>query len=143
MNPRSLRFRLIIWYAGLLTGVFLLFGVALYQVLRGYLEHSLAQTLLRRSQQIAVSLVDGVDKTGERYVADQITARYAPENYDRFIRITRGDGSVLYASGRTASFDPSSLRPLAAGTVQRNFVPEGVAGRRRPPAGYGQGLSIE
>lgn len=31
MNPRSLRFRLIIWYAGLLTGVFLLFGVALYQ----------------------------------------------------------------------------------------------------------------
>ena len=122
MNPRSLRFRLIIWYAGLLTGVFLLFGVALYQVLRGYLEHSLAQTLLRRSQQIAVSLLDGVDKTGEHYVADQITARYAPENYDRFIRITRADGSVLYASGRTASFDPSGLRPLAAGTVQRDFV---------------------
>ena len=54
MNPRSIRFRLIIWYAGLLTGVFLLFGVALYQVLRGYLEHSLAQTLVRRSEQIAV-----------------------------------------------------------------------------------------
>ena len=122
MNPRSIRFRLIIWYAGLLTGVFLLFGVALYQVLRGYLEHSLAQTLLRRSQQIAVSLLDGVDKTGEHYVADQITARYAPENYDRFIRITRPDGSVLYASGRTASFDPSGLRPLAASTVQRDFV---------------------
>ena len=45
MNPRSLRFRLIIWYAGLLTAVFLLFGVALYQVLRGYLERSLAETL--------------------------------------------------------------------------------------------------
>jgi heavy metal sensor kinase len=122
MNPRSIRFRLIIWYAGLLTGVFLLFGVALYQVLRGYLEHSLAQTLLRRSQQIAVSLLDGVDKTGEHYVTEQITARYAPENYDRFIRITRGDGSVLYASGRTANFDPSGLRPLAASTAQRDFV---------------------
>ena len=35
MNPRSIRFRLIIWYAGLLTGVFLLFGVVLFQVLRG------------------------------------------------------------------------------------------------------------
>ena len=53
MNPRSIRFRLIIWYAGLLTGAFLLFGVALYQVLRGYLENSLAQTLIRRSEQIA------------------------------------------------------------------------------------------
>ena len=121
MNPRSLRFRLIIWYAGLLTGVFLLFGVALYQVLRGYLEHSLAQTLIRRSQQIAVSLLDGVDKTGEHYVADQITARYAPENYDRFIRITRADGSVLYASGRTASFDPSGLPPLVVNAVQGDF----------------------
>jgi hypothetical protein len=47
MNPRSVRLRLIIWYAGLLTGVFLVFGVALYQVLRGYLENSLAQALIR------------------------------------------------------------------------------------------------
>ena len=73
MNPRSIRFRLIMWYAGLLTGVFLLFGIALYQVLRGYLEHSLAQTLIRRSEQIAVSLLEGIEKTGEHYVADQIT----------------------------------------------------------------------
>jgi heavy metal sensor kinase len=122
MNPRSLRFRLIIWYAGLLTGVFLLFGIVLFQVLRGYLEHSLAQTLIRRSEQIAVSLLDGVDKTGGRYVADQITARYAPENYGRFIRITRPDGGVLYASGRTASFDPSGLRPLAVNTVHGDLV---------------------
>jgi heavy metal sensor kinase len=122
MNPRSIRFRLIIWYAGLLTGVFLLFGIVLFQVLRGYLEHSLAQTLIRRSEQIAVSLLDGVDKTGERYVADQITARYAPENYDRFIRITRPDGGVLYASGRTTSFDPSGLHPLAVNTVHGDLV---------------------
>jgi heavy metal sensor kinase len=111
-----------IWYAGLLTGVFLLFGVVLFQVLRGYLEHSMAQTLIRRSDQIAVSLLAGADKTGERYVADQITARYAPENYDRFIRISRPDGSVLYASGQTASFDPSGLRPLAVNTVHGDFV---------------------
>ncbi len=122
MNPRSIRFRLIMWYAGLLTGVFLLFGIALYQVLRGYLEHSLAQTLTRRSDQIALSLLDGADDAGARYVADQITARYAPENYDRFIRITRQDGSILYASGRTASFDPTGLRPLAVNAVHGDFV---------------------
>jgi len=91
MNSRSIRFRLIMWYAGLLTGAFLLFGIVSYQVLRGYLENSLAQALMRRSDQIDASLLAGIDKTGERFVADQIATRYAPENYDRFIRITRPD----------------------------------------------------
>jgi len=110
------------WYAGLLTGAFLLFSVTLYQVLRNYLESSLAQTLSRRSEQITASLMAGMDKTGERYVADQIAARYAPENYERFIRLTRPDGSVLYASGRTASFDPTRLPPLTVNDVKGDFV---------------------
>ena len=122
MNPRSIRFRLIMWYAGLLTGVFLLFGVALCQVLRGYLENSLAQSLIRRSDQIGASLLAGIDKTGDHYVAEQIATRYAPENYERFIRVTRPDGSVLYASGRTASFNPTRLRPLSVNAVQGDFV---------------------
>jgi two-component system, OmpR family, sensor kinase len=122
MNPRSLRFRLIMWYAGLLTGVFLLFGIALYQVLQGYLESSLAQALRRRSDQIAGLLLAKIDTTGDGYVADQIKIRYAPENYDRFIRITRPDGSVLYASGPTASFDPAGYRPLAASAVKDGLV---------------------
>jgi heavy metal sensor kinase len=122
MNPRSIRFRLIMWYAGLLTGAFLLFGIALYQVLRGYLENSLAESLFRRSDQIAVSLLAEIDEKGEGYVSDQIAARFAPQNYDRFIRVSRPDGSVLYASGRTGSFDPSSLPLLAVHDVQGNFV---------------------
>ncbi len=128
MNSRSIRFRLIAWYAGLLTAVFLLFGIALYQILRGYLEHSLAQTLIRRSDQIAVSLLANIAKTGEHYVADQIAIRYAPENYDRFIRITRPDGSALYASGRTGSFDPTGLPPLAVNAVAGDFAQKVVLG---------------
>ncbi|HEY3862686.1 MAG TPA: ATP-binding protein [Verrucomicrobiae bacterium] len=122
MNPRSIRFRLIMWYAGLLTGVCLLFGMALYQVLRGYLENNLAGTLFRRSDQIAALLLAGIEKTGDRYVGDQITTRYAPQSYDRFIRITRADGSILYASGRTASFDPAGLRTLNAAAIRGNRV---------------------
>src|ERR1700689_1709430 len=128
MNPRSIRFRLIMWYAGLLTGAFLLFSVALYQVLRGYLESSLGQTLFRRSEQIAISLLADINKTGERYVADQIAARYPPENYDRFIRITRLDGSILYASGRTANFDPSGLPPLVVNAVKSDFAHKVLVG---------------
>ena len=122
MNFRSIRFRLILWYAGLLTSVFLLFGVALYQVLRGYLESSLAQTLSRRTEQIADLILTGMDKSRESYVAEQIATRYAPENYDRFIRVTRPDGTVLYASGRTANFDPTGLAPLPVHTVKHDSV---------------------
>ena len=128
MNHRSLRFRLIVWYAGLLTGAFILFGIALYQVLRSYLENSLAQLLIRRSDQISASLLADIGNTREAYVADQIVTRYAPEKSDRFIRITRPDGSVLYASGRTASFNPAGLRPLAAQEVHGDFVQTDLLG---------------
>ncbi|HEX3718096.1 MAG TPA: ATP-binding protein [Verrucomicrobiae bacterium] len=117
MNTRSLRFRLIIWYAGLLTCVFVLLGGLMYQVLRHYLERSLAQALTRRADQIAVTLLARAEQTGEQYVADEIKARYAPGNYDRFIRVTRADGSVLYNSGRTGTFDASTL------PVARNEMP--------------------
>lgn len=119
MNLRSLRFRLIIWYAGLVTSVFVLLGVVMYQVLRHYLERNLAELLTRRTDQIGVSLVAGVEQTGEAHVVDEIEARYAPENSDRFIRLTRADGSVLYASGRAASFDPSGLPVMEAQTPER------------------------
>jgi heavy metal sensor kinase len=122
MNPRSLRFRLIVWYAGLLTGTFLLFSVALYQVLRGYLETNLKQSLFRRTAQITDLLMADQGQQGERELADQMAARFAPENYDRFIRLTRPDGSILYASGRSVGFDPSGLRPLKLSEVQGDFA---------------------
>src|ERR1700728_422682 len=107
MNTRSLRFRLIIWYAGLVTTVFVLLGGVMHQVLRHYLERNLAQLLTRRIDQITVLLLAAVEQKGEPYVVDEIKARYAPENSDRFIRLTRSEGTILYASGRAASFDPT------------------------------------
>jgi heavy metal sensor kinase len=108
------------WYAGLLIAVFLLFGVAVYQVLRGYLENSLADGLRRRSDQIATLLLANIDKTGGRFVADEINSRYAPEKFDRFIRVTKPDGTVLYASGAAASFDPAGLPPLELNSAARD-----------------------
>ncbi|MGD0816110.1 MAG: ATP-binding protein [Verrucomicrobiota bacterium] len=141
MNTRSLRFRLIMWYAGLLTGVFLLYGAVMYQALRHYLKQSLVQSMERRNRQITLSLLAGVDKTGERYVIDEIKARYAPENYDRFVRLSRGDGTVIYASGRAATFDPTGLPPVPAGDSPRIApLPDGnrllvVAENYRMPSG--------
>lgn len=126
MNTRSLRFQLILWYAGLLTGVFLLFGVATYQAIRHYLQRSLAESLERRIQQIEASLLANAQKTGAPYIVSEIKARYAPENYDRFIRLTGADGTVIYASGRAAAFDPSGL-PVTENNSERVVtLPDGA-----------------
>jgi len=126
MNTRSLRFRLIMWYAGLLTGVFLLCGATMHQALSHYLKQSLAESLQRRTQQITVSLLADVEKTGEPYVVDEIKARYAPENYDRFVRLSRRDGTIIYASGRAATFNPAGLPPARAKDSPRTaLLPDG------------------
>ena len=45
MNPHSLRFRIAAWYAGLLTGALLIFGVSVYVGLERYLFWDLQRTL--------------------------------------------------------------------------------------------------
>src|SRR5580692_5038399 len=114
MNTRSIRFRLVVWYAGLLIAVFVLLGGLMYAGLKQYLEQSLAQAQMRRARQIADTLLVNIGATGETHVISEINAWFAPETNDRFIRITRGDASVLYLSRnpRDLSFDAGHVSPL-------------------------------
>ena len=99
MNTRSLSFRLVAWYAGLLTIIFVLLAALTVAAVRHYLEANLLQDQARRARQISHTLLAGVVRTGEDFVAAEVEALYAPAANDRFIRITRGDGRVLYVSG--------------------------------------------
>jgi heavy metal sensor kinase len=114
MNTHSIRFRLIVWYAGLLTAVFVLLGGLMYGALSHYLLADLRNTQIWRARQIADTLLKNVKQTGEGVVVSEIQSLYAPETNGRFIRITRPDGSVLYSSGpaKDQSFDPSGLPTL-------------------------------
>ena len=116
MTTKSIRFRLIAWYAGLLTGVFVLLGVLMYFDLKFFLESNLRDTQARRARQIADILVARVNQTGERYVATEIKDIYEPEVNDRYIRLTRADGSTAYVSGIPGdqSFDPTHLPTLSS-----------------------------
>lgn len=131
MNTRSIRFRLVVWYAGLLIAVFILLGTLMYGALKLYLEQSLSRAQGRRAQQIADTLLANIGKTGEAYVVNEINAWFAPETNDRFIRITRGDGNVLYLSQspRDMSFDAGHVPPslgLAKGeSWRRETGPDG------------------
>src|SRR5580692_2352074 len=114
MNLRSISFRLVAWYAGLLAGIFLLLCTLWYLDLRHFLEGDLQQAQLRRAHQIGDALLAHVKQTGEAHVASQTKEWYEPEANDRFIRITRVDGTLVYESGipRDASFDPAEIAVL-------------------------------
>jgi heavy metal sensor kinase len=60
-----------------------------------------------------------VRRDSERAIGEQVENLYSPESNDRFIRITRADGAVVYASGppRGEIFKPSQVPELARGEV--------------------------
>ena len=129
MNTRSLSFRLIAWYAGLLALLFVLLGASTYAVVGNYLDTNLRDNQTRRAQQIADTLLEGSGGPG---LAQSVEALYAPEANDRFIRITRGDGHVLYQSGEprdrsfTAAVPPLGALP-AHSSSRKVRLPDGAA----------------
>jgi heavy metal sensor kinase len=135
MNTRSLSFRLVVWYAGVLTVVFIVLGALTLILLRHYLEGSLLDNQARRARQIADSLLAAIDTTGEGFIARQVQDLYSPEANDRFIRISRHDGSVVYVSGNPhdGSFVPAQVpQDASAGSlanqatsVRKQYLPGG------------------
>ncbi len=115
MNARSLRFRLTVWYAGLLAALLALFGASIYFGLGRYLEWSLRESLARQARQIGETYLANVQVSGEDYVVEEINEHYAPEINGRYVRVTRADGTVLYASGtpEDGSFEPAGLPPAS------------------------------
>ena len=134
MNPRSLPFRLVAWYALWLSVVFVIASTLVYFGLRRYLEHSLATEQIQRAQRIATLALQST-RTNPNSLAGDITARFAPEASERFIRIVRADGAILYQSRppHDRSFDPSLIsaptRTIGLNSFSRPSQP---ARRTRP-----------
>ncbi len=120
MNTRSLGFRLVAWYGGVLTVVFVLLGLLTLLFLRHYLEANLLDTQARRARQIADTLIARSSRAAEGSLGGEVESLYSPAANDRFIRITRADGSLVYASGapHDARFDPAQV-PAATGAGAR------------------------
>jgi heavy metal sensor kinase len=133
MNARSLSFRLVAWYAGVLTTVFVLLGVLTFFFLRHSLEANVLDAQARRARQIAGTLVAQARRDGEDAMRSEVEKLYSPEINDRFIRISRADGHVVYASGtpRSELFDPARVPPIAGdfleGAARKVAVPGGGA----------------
>jgi heavy metal sensor kinase len=116
VNIKSIRFRLIAGYTGLITIVVLGFGIYTYLKVSGYLYFALQQGLLRRANYITVMLRSDLDRVGEAAVIGEIKARFNPEGNDRFIRISEKGAGILFVSREPndASFDPNRVTPTNA-----------------------------
>ena len=130
MNTRSLSFRLVTWYAGLLTVVFVVLGALTILFLRHYLEANLLDIQARRAHQIADTLLAGSPRSGDPTLARQVETLYSPEANDRFIRIIRSDGGIIYTSGppKDDDFDPSAV-PLPHSSVNGQILRKEVWAR--------------
>jgi heavy metal sensor kinase len=111
MNRRSIRFRLTAWYSVLVLLMLTAFCGAVYIGLGRYLTGALSDQLSRQAVQIDHTWLEQINESGSEYVVNEIDEHLSPEITDRFIRVTRGDGSVLYQSRppRDQSFDPSII----------------------------------
>jgi heavy metal sensor kinase len=152
VNTGSIRFRLAAWHAVISSAVFLLLAGLLFFQVRAYLESSIFETQARRARQIAETLVSRAPETGDAYLARQIELLYAPELGDRFIRVTRSDGALLYRSGPPADqgFDPAGVpqQQMGAGADATRVVvtPDGrslLVASFRTAAPNGQAFVVE
>jgi heavy metal sensor kinase len=136
MNARSLKFQLVAWYAGVLTGCFVLLAAGTYLALRTSLVGALRENQLRRARQIGELVRLEVEHRGQAKIGEEVEVRYAPALNDRFVRITQGDGARLYLSSSPASqsFDPATLPPA--------IWPENVESWRQVPLVGGRKILV-
>lgn len=116
MNTRSLRFRITAWYAGLLAGALLIFGVSVYLGLERYLNWDLERTLSAESRTIGTQLLSQHPFKRPDWLQTEIVEAYSPELNSHFIRVSQEGVGVLYVSGapKDATFDPSQV-PMPGG----------------------------
>ncbi|HTI71556.1 MAG TPA: HAMP domain-containing protein, partial [Candidatus Limnocylindria bacterium] len=115
MNTRSLKFRLTLAYAGIMTAALLAAGVAGYLALNTYLVASVRDSQFRRARQMAQSLLSNGKALDSSGVREDLEHHFDPAGNNRFARVSRGDGVILYIAPepRDKSFDPQAA-PLPA-----------------------------
>jgi heavy metal sensor kinase len=135
VNTRSLRFRITAWYAALLAGALLMFGVSVYLGLERYLYWNLQRTLSADCRTIATQLLSQHPFKRDNWLETEIEEAYSPAANGHFFRVIQEGVGVLYLSGppKDGAFDPSQVpvpsgeernrpRKVALGAGQRLLV---------------------
>jgi heavy metal sensor kinase len=132
--PRgSIRARLVLLVAVVVSLFYGCFGIYLFLGFRTYLIHSLQATLARRAHQIASTIVAEVPARGEGYVGSEIEARFAPELNERLIRIADESGRTVYVSSNGSELPLFSLGTWSPAEQESPTTAREVTGPDRKP----------
>lgn len=120
MNIRSIHTRLILWYTALMILTSIGFGAYTYYSLHRRLYEEMRETLARRVERIRTNILPNIDSDMPGTLARRIQEVYSPENSNRFVRISRANGDIVYVSGppQDHTFDPAAI-PRARGYTDR------------------------
>jgi heavy metal sensor kinase len=111
MNAQSIQTRLTIWYTALIVLAAVGFGTYTYLSLQHSLFDEIQTMLGRRIVHLREDVLPIVAEATPDAMASKIEEIYSPEENDRFIRISKADGTILFRSGtpREQSFDPTLI----------------------------------
>jgi signal transduction histidine kinase len=114
MSRRSLTFRLVSWYCGLLLVLGIAFAIFAYASFDRFVAQATRSTLAGRADAVW-GMAEGL-LADKQALAALIEQRFAPEAQNRLIRISAG-GQVFYQSGipEDHEFDPSAVVPPGSG----------------------------
>ena len=119
------------WYAGLLAGVLLVFGVSVYLGLERYLSSNLHSTLVSQCRTIGTELLPQLPTKGVQWLGTEINEDYTPEANSRFIRVIKEGVGVVYLSDapKNGDFDPTQIPASSAqskDSLRRIRLPGGL-----------------
>ncbi len=114
MNSGSIRFRLTLWYAGVLAGILVLFSVAVYAGLNHFLRRNLHESVAKDAQEVGSIVRENANEADESAIGREVGEHYSAESNDRAIRVLGPDGRQIYLSG------PEQMLPSWNGSPVRN-----------------------
>lgn len=123
MNSGSIRFRLTAWYAGVLTGILVLFSIAIYAGLDHFLRRNLRDSVTRNAQEISSIVRENASEPGA--IAREIGEHFSSESDDLGIRVLDAGGAQVYTSGPTQMLPPWSGPPQIDDASDSNYNPKG------------------
>jgi heavy metal sensor kinase len=121
LNTRSLKFRLVVWYAGWLAILLVSFGGFSYVTLDYHLNKDMREALARRARQVAEAARRSPNDWQQ--LGKTIHETFAPEANSRLTRVTIDD-SVAYLSGDPVdgSFHPKLVPPASVQSDHESFA---------------------
>jgi signal transduction histidine kinase len=113
MNSGSIRFRLTVWYAGVLAGILVLFSIVIYVGVSHFLRRSLHESVVKDAQEVGSIVRENANEADPSAIGREVGEHFSPESNDRAIRVLGPDGGQIYLSGPAQVFpawNGSSLR---------------------------------